>query len=171
MPQTWNLFRTWRNHVIRVVLITVVSCVLACTTLGHSSSNPSTMPLTAAMPGRQTPGTATVAVECDCQEGTSILARQRTTILPAMTLAGALKTTRIYRVAGLSGADTSLVPVLVRVGPHQTISAVGLIGSGHLPRPSEGSLASHGRLVLDELPEFRRHVLEVLRQPLEMSVL
>jgi magnesium chelatase family protein len=55
--------------------------------------------------------------------------------------------------------------------PHHTISDVGLIGGGHLPRPGEGSLAHHGVLVQDARPEFRRHVLEVLRQPLEESVI
>jgi magnesium chelatase family protein len=100
-----------------------------------------------------------------------MLARRLTTILPMMTLAEAIETTRIHRVAGLTGARTTVVTTRPCRAPPQTISAVGLIGGGHLPRLGEGALAHHGRLVLDERPECRRHVLEVLRQPLEESVL
>ena len=89
-----------------------------------------------------------------------ILARRLTTILPAMRLDTALETTRIHRVAGLSGARTVLVKPRPCRAPHHTISDVGLIGGGHLPRPGEGSLAHHGVHFLDELPECRRHVLE-----------
>jgi magnesium chelatase family protein len=99
-----------------------------------------------------------------------MLARRLTTILPAMTLAEALETTRIHSVAGLTGARPALVTARPCRAPPQTISDVGLIGGGHLPRPSEVSRAHHGILFLDELPEFRRHVLEVLRQPLEKSI-
>ncbi len=88
-----------------------------------------------------------------------------------MTLAEALETTRVHRVAGLTGARTSLVTTRPCRTPPQTISAVGLIGGGHLPRPGEGSRAHHGMLFLDELPEFRRHALEAWRQPLEESVI
>jgi Magnesium chelatase, subunit ChlI len=88
-----------------------------------------------------------------------------------MTLAEALETTRLHRVAGLTGARTALVTARPFRAPPQTISEVGLIGGGHLCMPGEGSLAHHGILFLDELPEFRRHVLEVLRQPLEEGVI
>ena len=99
-----------------------------------------------------------------------MLARRLTTILPAMSLAEAIETTCINRVAGLTGARTALVTTRPCRAPPQTISDVGLIGGGHIPTPGEVSLAHHGILFLDELPEFRRHVLEVLRQPLEDGV-
>ena len=100
-----------------------------------------------------------------------MLARRLTTILPAMTLAEAIETTRIHSVAGLTGDRTALVTTRPFRAPHHTISDAGLIGGGHVPMPGEVSLAHHGVLFLDELPEFRRHVLEVLRQPLEESVI
>ena len=99
-----------------------------------------------------------------------MLARRLTTILPAMRLAEALETTRIHRVAGLTGARTAVVTTRPCRAPHHTISDVGLIGGGQVPMPGEVLLAHHGILFLDELPEFRRHVLEVLRQPLEDGV-
>jgi magnesium chelatase family protein len=99
--------------------------------------------------------------------GTSRLARRLTTRLPAMTLAEAIETTRMHSVAGLTEGRTALVTTRPCRAPHQTISDVGLLGGGHVPLPSEVSLAHHGVLFLDELPEFRRHVLEVWRQPLE----
>jgi magnesium chelatase family protein len=99
-----------------------------------------------------------------------MLARRVTTVLPAMTLAEAMETTRIHRVAGLTGDRTALVTTRPCRAPHQTISDAGLIGGGHVPMPGEVSLAHHGVLFLDELPEFRRHVLEVLRQPFEESL-
>jgi magnesium chelatase family protein len=99
-----------------------------------------------------------------------MLAHRRTTILPAMTLAEALNTTRIHRVAGLTGDRTAVVMTRPCRAPHHTISAVGLIGGGRVPRPGEVSLAHHGILFLDELPEVRRHVLEGLGQALEKSV-
>jgi magnesium chelatase family protein len=98
-----------------------------------------------------------------------MLARRLTTIVPAMTLAEAIETTRIHRVAGRTGARTALGPT--RFGPLSTpVSAVGLSGGGHIPRPGDVSLAPHGMLFLDELPECRHHVLEVWRQPLEDGV-
>jgi magnesium chelatase family protein len=81
-----------------------------------------------------------------------------------MTLAEALETTRIHRVGGLTGARTAWVTTRPCRAPHQTLSDAGLIGGGQVPMPGEVSLAHHGMLFLDELPEFRRHVLEVLRQ-------
>jgi magnesium chelatase family protein len=103
--------------------------------------------------------------------GTSRLARRLTTILPAMTLPEALDTTRIHRVAGLTGDRTAFVTTRPCRAPHHTISDVGLIGGGHVPLPGEVSLAHHGVLFLDARPECRRHVLEVLRQPLEEGVI
>ena len=88
-----------------------------------------------------------------------MLARRLTTILPAMTLAEA--------VAGLTGDRTALVTTRPFRAPHHTISDVGLIGGGHIPMPGEVSPAHNGVIFLDELPEFRRHVLEVLRQPID----
>jgi magnesium chelatase family protein len=100
-----------------------------------------------------------------------MLARRLTTILPAMPLAEAVETTRLHRVAGLTGARTALVTARLCRAPHHTISDTGLIGEGHVPMPGEVSLAHNGVLFLDEWPEFRRHVLEVLRQPLEESLI
>jgi magnesium chelatase family protein len=102
--------------------------------------------------------------------GKSLLARRLTTILPAMTLAGALETTRIHSVAGLTGDRRALVTTRPFRAPHHTISDVGLIGGGQVPMPGGVSRAHHGVLCLDERPEFRRHVLEVLRKPLEDGV-
>jgi magnesium chelatase family protein len=100
-----------------------------------------------------------------------MLARRLTTILPAMSLPEALETTNIPRVADRTGARTAVVTTRQFRAPHHTISDVALIGGGHLPRPGEVSRAHHGILFLDERPEFRRHVLEVLRQPLEESLI
>jgi magnesium chelatase family protein len=99
-----------------------------------------------------------------------MLARRLTTILPAMTLAKAIETTRIHRVAGLTGDRTALVTTRPCRAPHHTLSDVGLIGGGQVPMPGDVSLAHNGVLFLDELPECRRHVLEVLRQPLEDGI-
>jgi magnesium chelatase family protein len=84
-----------------------------------------------------------------------------------MALAEARDTTRIHRVAGRIGRRTAFVTTRPFCAPHHTIWDVGLIGGGQVPTPGEGSLAHHGVLFLDELPECRRHVLAVLRQPLE----
>jgi magnesium chelatase family protein len=99
-----------------------------------------------------------------------MLARRLTTILPAMTLAEAIEATRIHRVAGLTGDRTALVTTRPCRAPHHTISDAGLIGGGHVPMPGDVSLAHHGVLFLDELPEFRHQVIEVLRQPLDEGV-
>ena len=100
-----------------------------------------------------------------------MLNRRLTTILPAMTLAEAMETTRIHHVAGLTGACTVVGTTRPCRAPPQTIAAVGGIGGGNIPMPGDVSRAHQGVLVLDALPEFRRHVLEALRQPLEKSVL
>jgi magnesium chelatase family protein len=100
-----------------------------------------------------------------------MLARRLTTILPAMRLAEALATTHIHRVAGLTGARTTVVTTRPCRAPHHTISDVGLIGGGQVPMPGDVSVAHNGVLFLDELPECRRPVLEVLRQPLENGVI
>jgi magnesium chelatase family protein len=100
-----------------------------------------------------------------------MLARRLITILPAMSVAEAIETTRIHSVTGLTGARTAVVTTRPCRAPHHTISDVRLIGGGQVPMLGEVSLAHHGMLFLDELPEFRRHVLEVLRQPLEESLI
>ncbi len=99
--------------------------------------------------------------------GKSMLAKRLVTILPAMTEAEAIETTKIHSVAGLVDGKTSFLATRPFRSPHHTISDVGLLGGSSLPTPGEVSLAHNGILFLDELPEFRRSTLEVLRQPLE----
>jgi magnesium chelatase family protein len=88
-----------------------------------------------------------------------------------MRLAEAIETTRLHRVAGLTGARTAWVTTRPCRAPHHPISAAGLIGGGHVPMPGDVSRGHHGVRFLDAWPEFRRHVLEVLRQPLEESLI
>src|SRR4029450_8683564 len=103
---------------------------------------------------------------------TSTLARRLITILPSMTLAEALKTTRIHRAPGRTGDRTALVTTTRPCRPpHHTLSDAGLIGGGHVSMPGDVSLDDHDMRLLDAWPEFRRHVLEVLHQPLEKSVI
>ncbi len=99
--------------------------------------------------------------------GKTMLARRLPSILPSMSLREALETTKIHSVAGLLGSDASLVSERPFRSPHHTISDVALVGGGSNPAPGEISLAHNGVLFLDELPEFKRQVLEVLRQPME----
>lgn len=99
--------------------------------------------------------------------GKTMLARRLPTILPDMNFAEALETTKIYSIVGKLSAETPLISSRPFRAPHHTISDVGLIGGGMVPRPGEVSMAHNGVLFLDELPEFKKHVLEVLRQPLE----
>ena len=99
--------------------------------------------------------------------GKTMLAKRLPSILPPMTIREALETTKIHSVAGRVKADTGLMSQRPFRSPHHTISNVALVGGGSYPQPGEISLSHNGVLFLDELPEFKRDVLEVMRQPLE----
>lgn len=99
--------------------------------------------------------------------GKTMLAKRLPSILPPLTLAEALETTKIHSVAGKLGGKATLISKRPFRNPHHTISDAALVGGGSFPQPGEISLAHNGVLFLDELPEFKRTVLEVMRQPLE----
>lgn len=99
--------------------------------------------------------------------GKTMLAKRLATILPPLTLSEALETTKIHSVAGRMGKGATLMTIRPFRTPHHTISDIALVGGGGIPQPGEISLAHNGVLFLDELPEFKRAVLEVMRQPME----
>ena len=99
--------------------------------------------------------------------GKTMLARRIPSILPPLGMEEALEVTKLYSVCGLLSADEALITRRAFRAPHHTISNAGLVGGGSYPRPGEASLAHHGVLFLDEFPEFKRDVLEVMRQPIE----
>ena len=103
--------------------------------------------------------------------GKTMLSKRLPGILPPLTLEEALETTKIHSVAGKTGKDAALITRRPFRSPHHTISDVALVGGGSFPQPGEISLAHNGVLFLDELPEFKRTVLEVMRQPLEDRVI
>ncbi|MBI4688196.1 MAG: YifB family Mg chelatase-like AAA ATPase [Nitrospirae bacterium] len=101
--------------------------------------------------------------------GKTMLARRIPTILPDMTFEEALQTTRVHSIMGLLKSNQPLLATRPFRSPHHTLSDVAMVGGGQIPKPGEVSLAHNGILFLDELPEFKRNVLEVLRQPIEDS--
>jgi magnesium chelatase family protein len=103
--------------------------------------------------------------------GKTMLAKRLATILPGLSFEEALQTAKIHSVAGVLDPAQGLLGTLAFRSPRHTISDAGLVGGGAVPHPGQVSLAHNGVLFLDELPEFRRNVLEVMRQPLEDGVI
>lgn len=103
--------------------------------------------------------------------GKTMMARRIPTILPDLTFEEALETTKIHSIAGALPKDTPIITTRPFRAPHHTISAVSLVGGGKIPKPGEISLAHYGVLFLDELPEFNKHTLEVMRGPLEDRII
>jgi magnesium chelatase family protein len=102
--------------------------------------------------------------------GKTMLAQRLSTILPNLTFGESLGTSRVYSVMGLMPKGQGLITVRPFRAPHHTVSDAGLIGGGQTPKPGEVSLAHNGVLFLDEMPEFKKNVLEVLRQPIETGI-
>src|SRR4030043_2078715 len=99
--------------------------------------------------------------------GKPMLAKRLPTILPDLNFEESLETTKIHSVMGLIPVNSSLIVTRPFRNPHHTISDAGLIGGGRIPKPGEVSLSHNGVLFLDELPEFKKNVLEEMRQPIE----
>lgn len=99
-----------------------------------------------------------------------MMARRLPSILPDLSFEEALETTKIHSVAGMLSKNTPLIVTRPYRSPHHTVSSVSLVGGGRIPKPGEISLAHNGVLFLDELPEFNKNTLEVLRGPLEDGI-